>query len=306
MIYVSSLPLPLLLLLLSAHIALVRTSPPTYEDRDPITGKPIQCERCPPGTFRRARCSSTKNTECSPCPEGSFTQLWNHINKCLRCGVCNRNEVVKRECTAHNDCECECKQGYFYNPGYGMCDRHGVCPSGQGVLTEGTAEKDTVCHICSNNTYSDTFSAHQKCMTHKNCSDAGLQMVLKGSTWHDSLCANCTDVKDAAEYLKEIIPAFFVHHPMNIQRLRRIVYKLPSEDGKKQERNSGKELDLSDLHAQINTWAASATGSQIRQLLTVLTPTKASGIADRLQNKLKHIDRNLAEQCCLEVINMVN
>ncbi len=57
----------------------------------------------------------------------------------------------------------------------------------------GTAYEDTVCHICPNGTYSDIVSAQHNCMEHKSCDAAGLQLVLKGSIWHDSVCTSCEE-----------------------------------------------------------------------------------------------------------------
>ena len=102
---------------------------------------------------------------------------------------------------------------------------------------------------------------------------------------------------DGGDYLKEILPAFFIHHKMTIRRLRRIVQKLPSEDGKRQGGVSG--LSLSDLHAQLNSWVASATASQIRQLPAILTKTGANGAGERLQNKLLRIDSSMKALCDL-------
>ncbi|KAK2920619.1 hypothetical protein Q8A73_000104 [Channa argus] len=48
-------------------------SVPTFKHTDPITGKSIECERCPPGSYLRSRCTSTQKTVCAPCPAGSFT-----------------------------------------------------------------------------------------------------------------------------------------------------------------------------------------------------------------------------------------
>ncbi|XP_038135683.1 tumor necrosis factor receptor superfamily member 6B-like [Cyprinodon tularosa] len=267
----------------------------TYEGRDPISGRAVQCDRCPPGTFLRATCSSVKKSECSPCPQGSFTELWNYIGRCLRCGVCGRNQVVKKACTADSDCQCECKEGYFYDQRYETCLQHKECPSGSGVLAKGTPEKDTVCSICSPGTFSNISSTDRSCAQHRNCSEAGLVLVLKGSTWHDNVCANCGELKDGATYLKEIIPAFFMHHPMKIQRLRRIVQRLPSEDGKKQGRPS--ELSFSKLHSQISSWVSSATPEQIRQLSAFLLKTKAIHAGEKLQRKLNRIVSNLSMQC---------
>ncbi|XP_038135668.1 tumor necrosis factor receptor superfamily member 6B-like, partial [Cyprinodon tularosa] len=282
-------------LTLGLCLAISPEATPTYEGRDPISGRPVQCDRCPPGTFLRATCSSVKKSECSPCPQGSFTELWNYIGRCLRCGVCGRNQVVKKECTADSDCQCECREGYFYDQRYEMCYQHAECRPGHGVLTQGTPEKNTVCYTCPQGTFSDISSAHQNCTNHKNCSEAGLQCVLKGSTWHDSVCANCEELKDETEYLKEIIPSFFIFHKMNIKQLRRIVQKLPSKDGKKP--GESLELSFSKLHARICEWKSSATAAHIQQLPSIISKVGETTIGGKLQNKLTNIQTFLEERC---------
>uniref|UniRef100_A0A8C6PJD2 TNFR-Cys domain-containing protein n=1 Tax=Nothobranchius furzeri TaxID=105023 RepID=A0A8C6PJD2_NOTFU len=194
------LPSLLPIALLSAVLNVVY--PLTFTHRDPFTGRSLQCDRCPPGTFLRARCSTAKSSECAPCPQGSFTELWNYVGRCLRCGVCGRNQVVKKECTAKSDCQCECKRGYYYSHDVDMCVRHSECPSGSGVLTPGTPENDTVCHICSNGTFSDVSSAHERCKQHKNCSGAGQLLLLQGSSWHDRLCGSCGELTSKSSGLK--------------------------------------------------------------------------------------------------------
>ncbi|KAI3358971.1 hypothetical protein L3Q82_015355 [Scortum barcoo] len=92
--------------------------------------------------------------------------------------------------------------------------------------------------------------------------------------------------KDGADYFREILPAFFVHQKMSIRRLRRIVNHLNRADGHVRH-------NLSDLHVQINSWVASATPEQIRQLPDILMKAGANGAAERLQNKLQRIDSNL-------------
>lgn len=126
------------LLLLCASISVQANTPlPTFTDTDPLTGAMLECDFCPPGTYLRARCTSTHRSRCAPCPSGSFTELWNHIGKCFRCGSCGQNQVVKQPCLPNSDCRCECKPGYFYRQKYDMCIRHSVCPVGQGVLRNG-------------------------------------------------------------------------------------------------------------------------------------------------------------------------
>lgn len=103
---------------------------------------------------------------------------------------------------------------------------------------------------------------------------------------------------DGAEYLKEIIPAFFLHHNINIRRLRRILHKLPGVgDGNKPTETS--VLNLSALHERLNAWVASATASQIRQLPEILKKAGVDHTGERLHNKLQRIDSNLNELCAL-------
>lgn len=128
----------LLLLTLASHRVDGSDAPLlTFKYTDPKTSAPLECERCPPGTYLLARCTSTKKSVCAPCPQGSFTELWNYIGKCLRCGVCGQNQVVKRACAADSDCQCECRQGFYYKGLYDMCLHHSQCPPGQGVLSHG-------------------------------------------------------------------------------------------------------------------------------------------------------------------------
>ncbi|XP_036948186.1 tumor necrosis factor receptor superfamily member 6B-like isoform X2 [Acanthopagrus latus] len=288
--------LPVLLLTLRAALVdgVAAAAPRTFADTDPITGAPLECERCPPGTYLRASCTSTQRSKCEPCPSGSFTELWNYIGKCLRCGVCGQNQVEKTSCSASSDCQCECKQGYYYKQKYDMCLPHSACQSGLGVLTTGSPEEDTVCYACPNGTFSDVISAQQNCTEHKTCGAAGQQLLLKGSSWHDSVCTSCQST-DGADYLKEIVPAFFVHQKVHSRRLRQILNRLPSEDGRRVGASAG--LSASDLQERINSWVSAATASQMRQLPAMLKRAGAAGAADKLQSKLQRLDNHLTERC---------
>ncbi|KAI4818008.1 hypothetical protein KUCAC02_011376 [Chaenocephalus aceratus] len=295
---------PLLLLLLSLRVARSEEVPPavrTFTYTDSATEESLECDKCPPGTYLRARCTATQNSLCAPCPSGSFTELWNYISRCLRCSACGYYQEVKTACTAESDCQYQCKQGYYYQSHNDMCSGHKECPSGQEVLTKGTPDEDTVCRNCPYETYSDTSSALQNCTQHKSCAAPGLKLVLKGSTWHDSVCANCQDLKskDGGDYLKEILPAFFVHYNIPGRRLHRFAHRLPTKDSKKQAVSG---LTTSELHSLINTWVASATASQIRQLPAIL---KNAGVNsdDRLLSKLERLDSNLKQipQCAIDI-----
>ncbi|KAF3706980.1 Tumor necrosis factor receptor superfamily member 6B Decoy receptor 3 [Channa argus] len=295
MMLASLLPV-LLLSVRTIQADTVTASVPTFKHTDPITGKSIECERCPPGSYLRSRCTSTQKTVCAPCPAGSFTALWNYIPKCLRCSMCSMNQVVKTACAADRDCQCQCAEGYYYKQSYDMCLRHSECPSGEGVLSTGTPSDDTVCQICPNGTFSSTVSAHLNCTEHKICTAAGLQLMLKGSVWHDSVCANCQNLKsrDGADYLKEILSSFFGHYKLNIKRLRRVVHHLEQGD-----KGATSELSLSDLHRRLDAWVDSATASKVRQLPEILKKVGADHASERLLSKLQRIEGNLNELCGL-------
>lgn len=66
----------------------------------------------------------------------------------------------------------------------------------------GTPDEDTVCQTCSDGTFSEVSSAHHNCTEHKSCSGAGLQLALRGSSWHNNVCANCADLKGEMSSLK--------------------------------------------------------------------------------------------------------
>lgn len=102
---------------------------------------------------------------------------------------------------------------------------------------------------------------------------------------------------DGADYLKEILPVFFVHQKIPIKRLRQIVHRLLSEDGRRRGGTAG--LNTSALHERINAWVASATAGQIRQIPELLRKTGANGAGEKLENKLRRIDARLTELCAL-------
>ncbi|XP_035037887.1 tumor necrosis factor receptor superfamily member 6B [Hippoglossus stenolepis] len=285
------------IVLLTLHAALVDCAL-TFKHTDPSTGTQLVCEGCAPGTYLRAPCKATSRSECAPCPPGSYTELGNYIRKCLRCSVCGRYEVVRTACTAHSNTQCACKEGFYLNKQHDICMRHSACPSGQGVLSKGTSDENTVCHVCSNGTFSDGVSAHHNCTKSQSCDCPRQHLLLRSAPWHDSVCTSCEELRDGASHLREILPAFFVHHSMSVKRLRRLVHHLPSEDGKKQGVTAA--LQLPELNARVNAWIASAAEKQIRQLPDVLKTIGAESYGERLHSKLQRIDAAMKQLCGAE------
>ncbi|CAB1320941.1 unnamed protein product [Coregonus sp. 'balchen'] len=267
----------------------------TFKKDDPYSGRSLVCDRCPPGTYLRAPCSATRKSDCAKCPNGAYTEFWNHISKCLRCSMCAEKQVVKQECSPSNNRECECKEGYYFNKRYDACSKHKECPHGYGANTTGTPQQDTECVQCQPGFYSDVSSAKATCVAHSNCQAGGLRVVLKGQSWHNTLCASCDDLKtrDGAEYLHEILPAFLIplYQKMGINRMRRLVMRLPQEGGKKMLRGTVMKLSKRGLNDFMNSWDQGAGKDQVRKLPEMLRKIGARNAGDKLQRKLEYIDQ---------------
>lgn len=98
---------------------------------------------------------------------------------------------------------------------------------------------------------------------------------------------------DAADYLREILPAFFLHQNMPNRRFRTLVRQLFSEAGRG---TNGTPLDL---HKQISKWVSSATAANIRQLPAELKKLRANRAAEKLEKRLQMIEAHLKEACSL-------
>lgn len=98
---------------------------------------------------------------------------------------------------------------------------------------------------------------------------------------------------DAADYLREILPAFFLHQNMPSRRLRILVHQLHSKAG------GGGDGTPLPLHKQIWKWVDSATAAHIRQLPALLKKVRANRAAEKLEKKLQRMEAQLKEACSL-------
>ncbi|XP_010866882.1 tumor necrosis factor receptor superfamily member 11B [Esox lucius] len=283
-----------MVMFVSAH-ASIALHDQTFQKDYPHSGPSLVCDQCPPGTYLRAPCSSSQKSDCAKCPDGSFTELWNSITKCLRCSMCDVNQVVTKECSSSNNCQCECKEGYFFNKKYDACVKHKECMPGYGVNVTGTPHRDTQCALCQPGFYSDGFSAKDLCVAHRKCEDDGFRVVLKGREWHDTLCASCQDLKtrDGAEYLHEILPTFFIklQQTMGIKKMRRFGMKLSQLGGKTTARETIMKLSKSGLNDFINSWVQKAGNDQVRKLPEILGKIGSPQEGEKLQCKLEYIEQ---------------
>lgn len=104
-------------------------------------GKTKECFMCPPGYYFEKHCSEDNiKATCNECPNNTFTPNHNLALKCEDCSeACKQpEEEVTANCNKTSDIVCECREGYFREPGpYGRCLLLSVCPPGQGVKKQG-------------------------------------------------------------------------------------------------------------------------------------------------------------------------
>ncbi|XP_035699598.1 caspase-8-like [Branchiostoma floridae] len=141
-------------------------------------------------------CTVQSSTVCLPCPRGHYAEQYNHLSECHRCHQCNvMNNGHEHEtllCTAVQNRQCECDNGYFKPTMSPICLHHTKCPRGQGVIEKGTHQTDTRCMLCRSGTFSDEISSTAECRTHTDCAARGECFVFRGHHKRDNVCAPCS------------------------------------------------------------------------------------------------------------------
>ncbi|XP_010878718.2 tumor necrosis factor receptor superfamily member 6B-like [Esox lucius] len=274
-------------------VALVAVQPScgslqTYQFQEPITNKLLTCDRCPPGFHMLKHCTSATPTVCKPCPPNHYTQYWNYLPRCLYCSTfCSENQRVKEECSSQNNRVCECEEGFHsYN---GFCIRHKECPPGHGVKRRGTTETDTDCEKCPHGSFSRNFSSSAGCANHTNCASLGRKKVIRGTCWHDNICANsCEELKDGGGFqlIRTLLLDFFQFYKMGRSKLGKLVYRLTRENGKPPNRRL--------LLNKLRDWFTDATEGQLRSLPKILRNIHPA-YAGRLERKMRML--NGASDC---------
>ncbi|XP_015213281.1 tumor necrosis factor receptor superfamily member 6B [Lepisosteus oculatus] len=264
----------------------------TYQHRDPVTGKMLLCNQCPPGTHLQNHCTTKHQTVCALCPAQHYTQYWNYLPMCLYCNnFCRENQFVKEECSPTYNRVCECKKGYYWDSEF--CIKHTECPSGYGVKAKGTANKDTVCEKCLSGYFSSKISSHLSCMKHTNCTAHGLKRILKGTSWHDNLCISFSDfqVKGTLSLYREIILEFFSHQKMKLKKVVRFGKKSLNEQLLTQLKGNGNLSAQKLMCIYVKQWMSlQKPGTNvIKKLLEMLKKSQLHNVASRFGNKFKGV-----------------
>uniref|UniRef100_A0A672G983 TNFR-Cys domain-containing protein n=1 Tax=Salarias fasciatus TaxID=181472 RepID=A0A672G983_SALFA len=279
--------LPTLILLSGLHTAASAVdSIPKYEYKDPLTGKPLLCNRCPPGTHMVAHCTASTQTKCAPCANEYFTELWNYLPRCLYChSFCTGNQEVARECSPTSDRVCRCKQGFYSADDF--CIPHTECGPGEGVLTRGSSKMDTVCEKCSEGFYSTSTSALDSCIKQEEC-EAGQLTLLQGSVYQDTVCGSCEDLANGGETLRRFLSGFLSKMRKTFVFFNKSSIIVTEYDV----RNNSPLLD------QIRDWVYKTPEKQLWNMPQMLRSCQLSSMADRLQKRLSDI-KQLSPNCTL-------
>ncbi|XP_026881372.2 tumor necrosis factor receptor superfamily member 11B-like isoform X1 [Electrophorus electricus] len=275
--------LSLAVVLFLTHSGTTQTVIPTYAHVDAVMSVTLTCSLCPPGTYMHAFCTATKDTVCLSCPTNHFTQFWNYLPKCLYCtNICNRNQIVKEQCSPTRNIVCECKEGYYRL--HDFCVKHTQCPSGFGAKQIGTVHRNTECERCPRGTFSAVVSSCARCVNHTDCGQ--LPVLLRGKSWHDNVCTACTDLKDGKReaLLRDVLQGFFSHAKLKMRKLSRFV-QLLNHDGRPD------RLQRFTLLLDVKSWIVTAHKHQLAKLPEILRISGLRGAKGKIDRILTQFEK---------------
>lgn len=143
------------------------------------------CSLCPAGFGVEVECGK-EDTKCTPCPQGTFSSS-EDLSSCTPCARCPLSVPTLASCSATEDTQCECDNGFFFLSTYGLCAPCSKCTRGQGVVQECGPKGDRQCQICGPGTFSEEHVSTKPCQTCTQCSDSEVEIraCLPNS---DTLC----------------------------------------------------------------------------------------------------------------------
>ncbi|XP_029306585.1 tumor necrosis factor receptor superfamily member 16 [Cottoperca gobio] len=133
------------------------------------------CSLCPAGSRVEVECGK-EDTKCTPCLQGMFTSS-EGLGPCLPCAKCPPSVPMVASCSATQDTQCECDNGFFFLSGHGLCAPCSKCTrGGEGVTRECGPLGDTQCQICAPGTFSEERITTKPCQTCTQCSDSEVEI----------------------------------------------------------------------------------------------------------------------------------
>lgn len=143
------------------------------------------CSLCPAGFGVAVECGK-EDTKCKPCPQGTFSPS-ESLEPCLQCTTCPRGVPMVASCSAAEDTQCECDNGFFLLRSHGLCAPCSKCSRGEGLVRKCGPKGDVKCQICGPGTFSEEHGVAKPCQTCTKCSDSEVEIrhCLPNS---DTLC----------------------------------------------------------------------------------------------------------------------
>ncbi|KAM3928470.1 tumor necrosis factor receptor superfamily member 11A [Leptodactylus fuscus] len=148
------------------------------------------CDKCPPGTHMKSRCTATANTTCIPCGPNEYMSFWNEDLTCTLFMVCDSGKALRMSYPGNSTYprECECTEGYHFEPKQELCVENTKCLAGFGVQSPVQPNKNTVCIPCPAGYYSNSSSKTDACTPWTNCTGIGLEEIAPGTNISDAVC----------------------------------------------------------------------------------------------------------------------
>ncbi|XP_040899510.1 tumor necrosis factor receptor superfamily member 16 [Toxotes jaculatrix] len=132
------------------------------------------CSLCPAGFEVEAQCGK-EDTKCAPCPPGTYSSS-EGLGRCLPCSKCPASVPTVAACSAHQDTQCECDNGFFFFNIHGLCAPCSKCKRGEGVTRECGLQGNTQCQVCGPGTFSEEHANTKPCQTCTRCSDSEVEI----------------------------------------------------------------------------------------------------------------------------------
>ncbi|XP_035020451.1 tumor necrosis factor receptor superfamily member 16 isoform X1 [Hippoglossus stenolepis] len=132
------------------------------------------CSLCPAGFGAEAQCGK-EDTKCAPCPKGTFSSS-EGLGPCLPCSKCPRSVPTAASCSAVEDTQCECDNGFFFWREHGLCAPCSKCTRGEGAVRQCGLQGDIVCQMCGQGMYSEEHMSTKSCQACTQCSDSEVEI----------------------------------------------------------------------------------------------------------------------------------
>ncbi len=135
--------------------------------------------------FRETKFIQT-NADFVICFPGTFSSS-EGLGPCHSCAKCPFGVPMLASCSATQDTQCECDNGFFFLSSYGLCAPCSNCSRGEGVVRECGPQGNTQCQVCGPGTFSEELRSNKPCQTCTQCSDSEVEIraCLPNS---DTLC----------------------------------------------------------------------------------------------------------------------